>query len=271
MESIKIGIIGIGIVGSAMMNSFIDKRYEINNNLFIYDKYKKIGTIEQIIETDFVFLALPTPHDENNKSYDLESIIETVEILSKNNYKGLVVIKSTMEPGTAEKLYDKYKLDIVHNPEFLTARTATHDFNNQTHIVLGRLKVYNQEKLNILIEFYKNNYPQAEISICHSTESESMKLFLNNFYAVKVQFFTELYLLCQKMNVEYDLVKELMLKNGWINPMHTTVPGPDGQLSYGGMCFPKDTNVLLQFMKKNDSPHNILESTINERNSMRNN
>ena len=44
-----------------------------------------------------------------------------------------------------------------------------------------------------------------------------------------------------------------MLKNGWINPMHTTVPGPDGQLSYGGFCFPKDTNALLQFMKTENS------------------
>jgi len=96
-----------------------------------------------------------------------------------------------------------------------------------------------------------------------------MKLFTNNFYAVKVQFFTELYLLCQKMNIEYNTVKDLMLKNGWINPQHTTVPGPDGKISYGGMCFPKDTNVLLQYMKKNDSPHSILESTVNERNELR--
>ena len=65
------------------------------------------------------------------------------------------------------------------------------------------------------------------------------------------------------------IVKNMMLKNKWINHMHTTVPGPDGKLSYGGYCFPKDTNALLQFMKKMNSPHKVLEAIIDERNEMR--
>ena len=60
-----------------------------------------------------------------------------------------------------------------------------------------------------------------------------------------------------------------MLKNGWINPMHTNVPGPDGKLSYGGFCFPKDTNALLNHMKRMNTPHNVLQATIDERNVMR--
>ena len=51
--------------------------------------------------------------------------------------------------------------------------------------------------------------------------------------------------------------------------MHTDVPGSDGKLSYGGACFPKDTCALLEFMKKNDIIHDVLESTINERNNIR--
>ena len=121
----------------------------------------------------------------------------------------------------------------------------------------------------MLVEFYKKYYPEAEISICTSTESESMKSFVNCFYSVKIQFFNEIYLLCLKTGCNYNTVKELMLKNGWINPMHTNVPGTDGLLSYGGYCFPKDTNALLEFMKKIDSPHEVLEATISERNKMR--
>ena len=96
-----------------------------------------------------------------------------------------------------------------------------------------------------------------------------MKIFCNTFYAVKVQFFTELYLLCKKMNCDYDTVKQLMLKNNWINPMHTTIPGPDGMLSYGGYCFPKDTNALCKFMESMQVPHAVLENAIQERNDMR--
>ena len=61
-----------------------------------------------------------------------------------------------------------------------------------------------------------------------------------------------------------------MLKNGWINPMHTSVPGTDGKLSYGGMCFPKDITAFNQYLKRNSLPQQIIESTINEQKLLRN-
>ena len=62
-----------------------------------------------------------------------------------------------------------------------------------------------------------------------------------------------------------------MIKNGWINNMHTQVPGPDGQLGFGGACFPKDTRALNSYMAKNNSPHDILNSVINECDIIRDN
>ena len=97
-----------------------------------------------------------------------------------------------------------------------------------------------------------------------------MKSFVNCFYAIKVQFFTELYLLCQKNGCDYDKVKDMMLKNNWINPMHTTIPGPDGKISYGGLCFPKDTNALNKYMQREKTPNQLLEAVIKERDEMRN-
>ena len=96
-----------------------------------------------------------------------------------------------------------------------------------------------------------------------------MKCFSNSFYAVKVQFFTEMYLTCKKNGSNFNLVKDMMLKNGWINPMHTNVPGPDGKISYGGLCFPKDTNALNEYMKVNSLPSNVIAAAIKERNIMR--
>jgi len=96
-----------------------------------------------------------------------------------------------------------------------------------------------------------------------------MKIFCNSFYALKVQFFTELYQLCQKNGCDYNIVKDMMLKNNWINKMHTTVPGPDGSLSYGGFCFPKDTNALNEYMKVKNTNNKVLEACIKERNEMR--
>ena len=89
-------------------------------------------------------------------------------------------------------------------------------------------------------------------------------MFCNSFYASKIMIFNELYNLCRKINVKYDKVLDLMLKNGWINEMHTKVPGTDKMLAYGGMCFPKDTKALRLFMEKMGSSSKILSSVISE-------
>ena len=258
-----ISIIGLGFVGGSMVKSFKLKGFQVKG----YDKFKESDSFEECLKSDIMFLALPTIFNEETNTYDKEPMHETCKKLVENNYKGLVVIKSTVEPETTKIFSNLYKLDLVHNPEFLTAATAFEDFHNQKHIVLG--KGPNVDNIDNLIDFYKKGYPDAEFSICTSTESESMKSFVNCFYATKVQFFNELYLLCQSMNCDYDKVKNLMLKNKWINPMHTNVPGTDGKLSYGGHCFPKDTNALLQFMKTKNTNHKVMEAVIEERNEMR--
>jgi UDPglucose 6-dehydrogenase len=263
-----VSIIGLGFVGSAMYKSFELKGVK---NLYGYDKYKNggIGSFDECLNSKICFLALPTPFSYEKSEYDKTAIESVCKDLEKNNYNGLVVLKSTVEPETTGKLSLEYNLKIVHNPEFLTARTAFDDFHTQDHIVLGKGKNCSYDNLHILKKFYKKYYPLAVISLCNSIESESMKSFVNCFYSVKIQFFNELYLLCQKNNSDYNKVKELMLKNGWINHMHTNVPGPDGKLSYGGLCFPKDTNALLKYMTEKDTPSQVLNAVINERNEMR--
>lgn len=262
----KISIIGLGFVGGAIRKSFEMKGVDC----VVYDKFKEIGNLKDCMNTDIMFLCLPTLFSEETMEYDKSAIIETCSILCNENYKGVVVIKSTVEPTTTEQLAQKFSnLNFVHNPEFLTARTAFEDFHNQTHIVLGMSSTVKPQCIHILQKLYKEYYPKSEISICSSTESESMKIFCNTFYSVKIQYFTELFLLCQKMNCDYETVKELMLKNKWIHPMHTTIPGPDGMVSYGGYCFPKDTNALSKFMERKNSPNSVLKSVIEERNEMR--
>lgn len=273
MNNLKICIYGLGFVGNSMYLSFKNKGIIENINLFGYDKFKNggISDISIGLNCDIIFMALPTMYNEITGCYDKEPIYECCDYLQMQNYSGLIVLKSTVEPETTNDLSNKYtNLSFVHNPEFLTARTAYDDFHNQSHIVLGKSNNCSDDKINMLSEFYSTYYPQAEISICSALESESMKIFCNSFYAVKVQFFTELYLLTQSNGSDYNKIVKMMLKNNWINPMHTKIPGPDGFISYGGMCFPKDTNALNNYMEKCNSTNEILKSCINERNMLRN-
>jgi len=264
----SIFVVGLGVVGNAVYDFFIEHNIMCGG----YDKYKNIGSMSDSLGFDMVIMCLPTPYDSNILSYDKSSIYEILTFLSDNKYDGLVIIKSTVEPGTCQTLADTFSLNIIHNPEFLSASTAAVDIRNHCQIIIGKTEQCDP----ILVEKYRKLceklWPStiSSISVCESGESESMKIFCNNFYAMKVQIFNEFYLLCKKQNISYERVRDLMLKNGWINPMHTVIPGTDGCLSYGGMCFPKDTNALLQHMKRLDTPHKVLENTIQERNEFRN-
>jgi UDPglucose 6-dehydrogenase len=262
-----IAIVGLGFVGSAMMNSFKIK----NINLILYDKFKPCThELRDVLKSDICFLTLPTPYNSDTSSYNTQAIEETCSVLCENKYTGAVVIKSTVTPGTCQKISENYtSLNIIHNPEFLTARTANDDYHNQKHIVLGKTKNCRVGIFNNVVDFHSKHYPWAHITTCKSVESETAKLVANNFYSVKVQFFTEIYLLCEKINCDYNVAKQILIRNNWVNPMHTAVPGPDGQISYGGLCFPKDTNALNEFMKRKETPSSIINACINERNTMR--
>jgi UDP-glucose 6-dehydrogenase len=267
----RIGICGLGIVGNAIdkyLNNFMDLNLT-NFSLIIYDKYKNLGDLKSLFAADMIFICLPTLYEEELKSYDMSAIDDILLDLSFFNYKGIIVIKSTILPSylsTMNKIYPDLRM--CHNPEFLSASTAVDDFAKQNHIVLGFTALVGNWR-DTIRDFYETLFPFAKISVTTSECSALMKLACNSFYATKVQYFTELFLLCEKMHIPYTEVKTLMLKNDWINPMHTQVPGSDGQVSFGGSCLPKDLAALNAFVSELESPHKVLQSVIDERKLMR--
>jgi len=261
----SVGIIGIGIVGSAMRKSFINKGITVK----AYDKNKDYGNLHDVLDTDIIFLSLPSQVDIKTSLYNIDAIKETCKYLKDNEYKGLVILKSTVEPGTTTQLILAYHLRIMHNPEFLNFVTANYDFHEQDHIVLGINEAISEADLALITNFYSTYYSKAHISVCSSNESEAMKILANSFYAIKIQTFNEFYLYCKKNNLDYNNIKNMILNNGYVNPMHTDVPDVDNNLSYGGTCLPKDTTVMCQLMKKSDIPAAIITACVDERKLMR--
>jgi len=266
-----LGICGLGTVGNA-----VSEWARSNSVDYVqYDKYKGIGDRFDLLKADFLFLCLPTPFIKDAKMYDTSSIEETLSFLDHNKFRGLVVVRSTVVINTTSSWADEYPaLHICFNPEFLTARTAVDDFKNQSHIILGRTippskNIHYDEKYSALHTYLQTKFPKAKMSLVSSTAAEAMKMFVNTFYSVKIQYFTELYLTSKHFGIDFEEVRDLMLGNGWINPAHTQVPGPDGNISYGGACFTKDTQALLGQLTKLNIPHAVLESTVKERTLMR--
>ena len=261
-----LGICGCGFVGNAILQ-YLLKQPDIKVN--VYDKYKNINTFEELLPCNVLFICLPTNYDEEFKSYDMTEINTTLSLLSDNNFHGIILLKSTVLPKYCSGINNLYSnLNIIHNPEFLSASTAVEDFSTQKHIILGHTR-QSIPYINTVDILYKKLFPNSMISICTSEESALTKLACNSFYSTKIQYFTEIYLLCKNINVSYDNVKRLMLQNGWIDSHHTDVPGHDKQISFGGACFPKDINALTQYMIASNIPSDVLQAVINERNKMR--
>lgn len=267
----RIGICGVGFVGNAILQFFKTKSLSV----VTYDKYKdasanrKDNSFLALLDSDILFLSLPTPYSTVLNAYDLSEIETTLALLNAAVYAGVILLKSTVQPEDCLSFNKKYAhLSLVHNPEFLSYRTAVTDFTNQKQIVLG----FTEEsacKIKYITDFYTYFFPEAKISVTNSTCAALMKLSCNSFYAVKIQFFTELYLLCERLHVSFHEVKTLMLSNAWIHPQHTDVPGIDGQVSFGGACFPKDLAALNAFMESLALPHATLQAALKERNEMR--
>ena len=268
MSHLRIGVAGIGFVGGAMLASF--RKQPGAAQVTTYDKYRGIGEAKHLLHTDILFLALPTELDGETKAYDLSAIHDVCSFLQLHAFSGVVVLKSTVLPGTTEQLAQRYAhLQLVHNPEFLSAATAERDFHEQRHIVLGKHSSTPEAAFERLRTFYATLYPAADITVCSCGESEMMKIGCNAFYSVKIQFFNEIHALCARQGLSYDCVKEMMLKNGWIHPMHTRVPGHDGQLSFGGKCLPKDSCALAEVMRAQGTPHRVVRAAVEEQAAMR--
>ena len=166
-----------------------------------------------------------------------------------NGYNPLFVIKSTVPIGTTDKLCELRKdLRIVHNPEFLTAVNAVEDFKNSDRNIIGG----KQEWCLELRDFFIKHFPNTPIQIVKSKESETIKYFCNSFLASKVAFFNNLFEICQKFNMNFDSVKDGVCSDKRIGNSHTKVPGPDGQMGFGGYCFPKDINALINTLNDNN-------------------
>lgn len=277
-----IGICGLGVVGNAIYQFL---KPITGHTVCTFDKYKKgdircasasesggmgsSGSWQDLLITDLLFICLPTPFLASTQAYDTQEIDEVLRSLAESQYSGSILLKSTVDPSYCVTQNAKYPgLKLWHNPEFLSAQTAVLDFAQQRHIILGYTP-QSDSYTSSVAEFYQDLFPFAELSVVPASVAGVTKLACNAFYAVKIQYFTEIYALCEKLECPYTDVVRLMLKNGWISPHHTQVPGPDQQISYGGACFPKDVAALNGFLQKLALPHGVLSAVQEEQHAMR--
>jgi UDPglucose 6-dehydrogenase len=249
-----IGVIGIGVVGHAVYQGFKQAKMQV----FAYDKYKpEFNELSKMFSARVIFVCVPTP--TVNGRQDLTALEDTFQMLSDIGFKGVICVKSTVLPGTTQKLSAKYDLvKVVHNPEFLTAAKPFEDFMNQPAVVLGGHPNYTLDVANA----YRRAGFTNIVELPEARASELVKYMHNLFLSVKVSFLNEFYDACESMKVDYELVRHVTTIFGGIGHGHTMVPGPDGKRGFGGMCFPKDTEAFSTFAKDRGVKMDVLEAAI---------
>ena len=260
----KIGIIGQGFVGNAIYQKF--KNY-FDILTYDLDESKCNSTFFDIANCNVVFICLPTPMKKNGEC-DTSIIKNTIKELSDYISVDTIVIKSTITPGTTQRLNSLYpNMNIVFNPEFLTERNAVKDYENQNRIILGGPRPATTE----LKQIFSKVFPKSHIIKTDSTHAEMVKYLTNTFLSVKVSFANEIYQICNKLNIDYDKVVEYATHDERLGTSHWNVPGHDGDLGFGGHCFPKDLSALIHLTDYLETTSNVLNATQNTNDSVRKN
>lgn len=244
--SYRIGIVGRGFVGGAMYDNF-KQCFEVAS--WDLDESKRtLNSFESFVDwSDIIFICVPTPMKDDGEcdTSIVESVVGKIANLDRRKY---VVIKSTVTPGTTERLAQSHNMVIGFNPEFLTEANAYGDFRYQPLIILGSDDTgLGTVMAQIYYEFNSKVDNVAHVISRTTKEAEIFKYLANCFLATKVIFANEFKTLCDKVGVDYGRVAEVAVLDKRLGHTHWRVPGPDGRYGFGGSCFPKDTAALLRY------------------------
>jgi len=259
----KIGIIGNGFVGSSVAFGF-SPQTGCDAEVKIYDKDETKSThklTEVVNDSDYIFLSVPTPSNQDG-SISLDILFDVFKDIDdvidyENDYQPVILLRSTVTPGTTSKIQGEYpRMNIVFNPEFLTERSAKFDFINQARFVVGG----SWGNTMMVENLYKWRFGESTPVIKTNYQTAELIKYMNNcFFATKVSFMNEMYQISEKCGANWREAVDGFVRDGRVGHSHMNVPGPDGKLGFGGSCFPKDIQAMINFSDSLDTPSNVLK------------
>ena len=238
----KIGIVGLGVVGQSMKKLFSPK-FEI----LVYDKFQECNTKADINGCDLAFISVSTPTGADGYSCDTSAVEECVSWITAPT-----CIRSTVTPGTTNKLSAKQPR-LAFCPEHL--RETTWDkFENDFVIVGGEASV-----CQLVISVFQTILgANTKYMTTDSTTAELSKYMLNCYLATKVAFCNQFQEISQRYGVDYNELRELWLLDKRIGRSHTVITEERG---FGGKCLPKDLRAIIS-----DNPEAAILQAVNNYN-----
>lgn len=235
----KIGIIGLGMVGEAVAFGFRRIGHEVIG--YDTDLAKGGGSWESLLATEMVFICVPTPL--KNFRCDTTIVADVVKRLRSSNYTNLVVIKSTVPPGTTEALATS-GLWMAFCPEFLRERARFSDFVDNHELCIAGVDKF-PEAATELIRKVHGALPKHFV-VMRSCEAELAKYFVNCFNAYRVNFANAFYDVCKHLGTDYTVVQDAVCQRSGITPDYLMANQQTRE--FGGACLPKDAQAFASFV-----------------------
>ncbi len=226
-------VVGWGTIGKATALAFGIDQYFSRTNFNI--------TLNEAAKCKFIFLCLPTPTKDG--ICDISLIEQYISQLSQIGCSGIIVVRSTVTPGTCKNLAEKYNVPVISNPEFLTEKTAEYDAKHPDIIVIGSDVPVWGEALKGL---YDARFKGVNTYLTDTVTAETIKYAINCFYALKVVYANQLYDLCKRSGANYEKVKEAMYHRKWIGQNHLDVWFNEKR-GLHGKCLPKDLQAFANY------------------------
>lgn len=257
MPSMNIGILGLGVVGSAVQNGLL----HIGQAVRGYDPKQPDTKFEDVLDTEVCFICVPTPTDAEGRC-NTSIVEEVLTRLADAKYKGVATIKSTVPPGTTEAFAKKFSsLRVAFCPEFLRERVALGDFLERHDLcAIGAYKDEDYEA----IKSAHGSIPQQFVRLS-PTEAELLKYFSNVYNALRIVFANEFYEVSKAVGADYSKIKAAVVMRPGIPDQYLEVN--DNMRGFAGVCLPKDTRALATFVKDIGLGHLKLFETIVEENA----
>jgi len=241
MKNPSVGIVGMGVVGSGMMRLFPWAIW--------YDKSKG-GDKKKVNETDFCFVCVPTPMLSDG-SCDISIVEEVVDWLQSD----IIIVKSTIPPGTTEKLILRTGKKICFSPEYMGE--TQHSRPKNDFVILGG----KPETTSCVAQLYQQSFDcSLKIRQTDTKTAELVKYMENSFLACKVVFCNEFYRISNQLEIDYTELRELFLQDSRQNRSHTFVY--EQAPYYDSKCFNKDLPALVAFSKKQGFMPKFIQAVI---------
>jgi UDPglucose 6-dehydrogenase len=258
----NIGVVGLGYVGGAIVNAYNKKNISIHT--FDVDLTKNptceyfYDFIEQV---DLVYVAVPTPMTSNGEC-DTSIVEQVVHDVCMTHSQKIVVIKSTVPPGTTEKLQNKYtNHTILFSPEFLTEANYLDDYLNQDVMLIGKPETSSQEIAEQVLNHQIQIVDHVKfVKVVSATTAELYKYVANVFLATKVSFANEMSDIANEIGVDWSLIQTIVANDTRLGKTHWKVPGPDNRRGFGGTCFPKDISAIINYAELKGVPTPLLKA-----------